>query len=126
MPNPRGNQGYGKMELVRQNVDKFSPKFWELMEIYANSRNPDFEKIFITEFNKLQVKMIPQVVAGDKDKPIPIMNIPYVQSNDSHDKDSENEPENQSSTRGNISEQDNINSALLDSVIPVGQDTEAE
>src|ERR1051325_3075465 len=64
MANKRGNQGYGKVEMVRQNFDKFSPRFWELMEAYSTSGDPDKERLFITEFNKIQTKMIPTEIGG--------------------------------------------------------------
>jgi hypothetical protein len=60
----RGNPGYGKMENIRQNVDKFSPLFWDLMEGFAKSKSKEDQKFFIQEFNKIQTKMIPQELTG--------------------------------------------------------------
>ena len=60
----RGNPGYGKSEMIRQNIDKFSPVFWDLMEVLAQGDKDD-KRLFIQEFNKLQVKMIPQTLQGD-------------------------------------------------------------
>jgi hypothetical protein len=68
----RGNQGYGKTELVKGNVDKFSPLFWDLMDKYAKSKNKSDQKFFMQEFNKLQAKMIPQQLGGIGDEPIQI------------------------------------------------------
>jgi hypothetical protein len=31
----RGNPGYGRSEMIRQNVDKFSPVFWQLMDEFV-------------------------------------------------------------------------------------------
>lgn len=56
--------------MIRQNVDKFSPVFWQLMEDLSKSKKAEDKRLFITEFNKLQVKMIPQTVQGDEDNPI--------------------------------------------------------
>jgi hypothetical protein len=68
----RGNPGYGKSEMIRQNVDKFSPVFWQLMEELSKSRKAEDKRLFITEFNKLQVKMIPTEVGGINGEPISI------------------------------------------------------
>jgi hypothetical protein len=74
----RGNPGYGKMEGIRANVDKFSPLFWELMEKMANSKAKEDQKFFITEFNKIQTRMIPQTLQGDDDGgPIQVKVINY-------------------------------------------------
>lgn len=75
--------------MVKANFDKFSPKFWELMEIYANSRNPAFEEIFLKEFNKIQVKFIPQLVGNDPDNPLPTPLLNVLQHNDSNPEDTQ-------------------------------------
>lgn len=61
----RGNPGYGKMQNIRDQVDKFSPLFWSLMEEMAISNRKEDKKFFIQEFNKIQTKMIPQDVSAD-------------------------------------------------------------
>jgi len=102
----RGNPGYGKMEFIRTNVEKFSPKFWELMEIYANSRNIEQEKIFIVEFNKIQAKMIPQLVGGDSENPIPVSILSGLKNVQLHNSDKEgpgDDQEDQGSTGRDIS-----------------------
>lgn len=66
----RGNQGYGKTEMVKENVDKFSPLFWQLMEKYAKSKTKADQRFFMQEFNKLQAKLIPQQVTGLNDGPV--------------------------------------------------------
>jgi hypothetical protein len=68
----RGNPGYGKMENIRQNVDKFSPVFWQLMEEFAKSKRKDDKRFFMQEFNKIQTKMIPQKLAGGDEDDAPI------------------------------------------------------
>lgn len=67
-----GNPGYGKMEFIRTNVEKFSPKFWVLMEEWSKSKDFEKQKVFIQEFNKIQTKMIPQEVGGPGGGPIPV------------------------------------------------------
>lgn len=61
----RGNPGYGKSAQLKENVDKFAPLFWQLMEEMANSSKKEDKKFFITEFNKIQTKMVPQDVNAD-------------------------------------------------------------
>jgi hypothetical protein len=68
----RGNPGYGKSEMIRQNIDKFSPVFWALMDEFAKSKNKEDKRFFIQEFNKIQVKMIPTEVGGVDGEPIQI------------------------------------------------------
>jgi hypothetical protein len=62
-----GSKGYGKTEQIRQQFDKFSPLFWQLMEEMAKSKIKEDKKFFITEFNKIQTKMIPQTLQGDEE-----------------------------------------------------------
>jgi hypothetical protein len=117
MPNKRGNQGYGKVEMIRQNFDKFSPRFWELMEAYSTSGHPEKERLFITEFNKIQTKMIPQELTGADGKdlyPIPILANPNVSTNNGDSKDQPTQQENTSDSRGNLSEQDNLYPTVTD------------
>lgn len=71
--NKGGNPGYGKMKVIEANINKFSPKFWKLMEEFAASGDLKKQTIFITEFNKIQAKMIPQIVGGDPENPIIFM-----------------------------------------------------
>ena len=68
----RGNPGYGKSEMIRENVDKFSPVFWQLMERMSKSKSKEDQRFFIQEFNKLQVRMIPQQLGGIGDEPIKV------------------------------------------------------
>jgi hypothetical protein len=60
---------------------------------------------------------------GEKINPIPIIN---VLPNNSDQQNNTDVKEAENSTGGNISEQDNINSNILDSVKPVGQDTNTD
>lgn len=73
----RGNPGYGKMENIRQNVDKFSPLFWDLMEGFAKSKSKEDQRFFIQEFNKIQTKMIPQELTGEGGGDIKVQIVQY-------------------------------------------------
>lgn len=75
-----GNPGYGKSEFVRQNIDKFSPLFWDLMEKYARSKDQGRQRFFMTEFNKLQAKMMPTEVTGKDGQPLTIEVVNYADS----------------------------------------------
>ena len=77
MANKRGNQGYGKTEVIRQNFDKFSPVFWQLMGEMAKSKNRDDRRLFIQEFNKIQTKMIPQELTGEGGGDIKVQIVQY-------------------------------------------------
>jgi hypothetical protein len=61
----RGAPGYGKMKNLKDQVDKFSPLFWQIMEEFGTSKSKEDKKFFIQEFNKIQTKMIPQAIDGD-------------------------------------------------------------
>jgi hypothetical protein len=65
-----------------------------------------------------------ELTAGDgKDFPTPILATAYVSDDNSHKEDNKPQEENQSNTGGNVSEQDNLNPSVLDSLIPERQDT---
>jgi len=98
--NNGGNPGYGQINFVKEKVKKFCPLWWkeweammsgeafsdELKKFLAKDKNNQkktlegFQKIFkdatdckkfaMQEFNKLQVKMMPTVLAGDDDNPL--------------------------------------------------------
>ena len=68
----RGNPGYGKLELIRTNVNKMSPVFWKLMTEFSESKSKDDRKFFMQEFNKIQTKMIPTEVGGINGEPIAV------------------------------------------------------
>ncbi len=69
-----GAPGYGKQNFVIEKVKKFCPDWWEKWEAIMNNPNAKTEEIrfAMQEFNKLQVKMMPTMIAGDDDKPITI------------------------------------------------------
>ena len=82
MANPNGNPGNKgggrksisqEFELVKA-IDKFSPKFWAKLHEWIDSGDKTKEQFAMQEFNKVQVKRIPQDVTsgGDKLEAIPI------------------------------------------------------
>jgi hypothetical protein len=73
-----GNKGYAKMEYIKTKVAEYSDMWWEKWEKLMKSKRPDDWKFAMSEFNKLQTKMIPQVVAGDEEGgPLQIKVINY-------------------------------------------------
>ena len=64
--NNGGNPGYGKMAFIKNNVVKHSQAWWENWEAMMNGNDKDYKKLAMTEFNKLQVKMVPQKLEDDE------------------------------------------------------------
>lgn len=96
-----GNPGYRKLRMVSEKVDKFSEVWWKKWEEMIDGEDKQSVRVAMTEFNKLQCKMIPQdITSGGKELPTPL--LAYVQSNDSDKEDYAVEGENTSSTRGDI------------------------
>jgi len=82
-----GNPGYGKMKNLETNLEKFSPVFWALMDQFAKSKVKSDQRFFLQEFNKLQVRMVPQQLTGADGKdlfPVPILANANVPVNDSN------------------------------------------
>lgn len=70
--NGRGNKNSGRgrknayqEKNLQENVDKFSPIFWEKLNEYIESGDDCKERFAMAEFNKIQCKMIPQENTGD-------------------------------------------------------------
>lgn len=62
-----GNPGYGKLKFIRDKVSQFSETYWKEWERMMNGNDKDEKKFAMAEFNKLQVKMIPQSLDGGED-----------------------------------------------------------
>lgn len=68
-----------------------------------------------------------ELTGGDgKDLPTPILMTAYVSDDHSHKEDNKSEEENQSNTGGNVSEQDNINSSVFDTLSSERQETNTD
>jgi hypothetical protein len=114
--NKGGNPGYGKSKNLVARVDKFEPLFWDELEKMITGDDKADRKYAMTEFNKIQLKMIPQdITSGGKEIPQPIMNLNYVQQNDSDNKDSKHEGENKGDTWRDECVKDNLDNTILDS-----------
>jgi len=81
MANPRGNPGnkggtgnpgYGALKMIRDNVKKHCPEWWEAWKKAMVSTDKDERKLAMQEFNKLQAKLMPTIVGGEDDKPLVI------------------------------------------------------
>lgn len=68
--NNGGNPGYGALNMIRNNVKKHCPLWWESWEKLMKSKEMKEKQYAMTEFNKLQAKLMPTIVGGDDDKPL--------------------------------------------------------
>lgn len=62
--NKGGNPGYGNLEFVKLKVNEYSELWWKQWKLMMNSNKIDSKKFAMAEFNKLQIKMIPQKLEG--------------------------------------------------------------
>ena len=77
--NKGGNPGAGKLHFVRRQVEKYAVKWWEKWEMAIESDDKNERQFAMTEYNKLQCKMIPQdqnhkgtvkiIIANEADEP---------------------------------------------------------
>lgn len=68
-----GAPGFGKMNKVLENVKTYMPDWWKNWELLMNGEDKTDKKYAMTEFNKLQVKMMPQNMEdeeGNKVRPV--------------------------------------------------------
>ena len=63
--NKGGNPGHGKLAFIRNKVVKHSEDWWKNWEEMMNGEDKEYKKLAMTEFNKLQVKMVPQKLEDD-------------------------------------------------------------
>ncbi|HEX8266967.1 MAG TPA: terminase small subunit [Pyrinomonadaceae bacterium] len=82
--------------------------------------NPTISKLILTKHGYSD-KSETDLTSGGKPFPI-LMNIPSVPNNDSDQQNSEADQENQGSTGRDISQQDNLDTPLIDSLQPDGQE----
>lgn len=76
--NKGGSPGYGKLEFIKDKVIKHSVSWWKKWESMMKSKDMQDVKFAMTEFNKLQTKMIPQDLTSDGEKIIPLAGFNYV------------------------------------------------
>ena len=60
--NKGGGLSYPKLKTITENVDKFSPLFWQKLNAMIKSKDKTDVRFALSEFNKIQCKMIPQDV----------------------------------------------------------------
>lgn len=65
-----GNPGYGALKLIRDNVKKHCPEWWEQWQVLMKDSKMENKRFAMTEFNKLQAKLMPTIVGGDDDSPL--------------------------------------------------------
>lgn len=60
-----GNKGGGRRKLNQEfdlirAIDKYAPEFWSVIDKWLKSDDKDKQKFALSEFNKLQIKRVPQ------------------------------------------------------------------
>lgn len=111
--NNGGNPGYGKLNAIRERVEKYSAKWWEKWEVMIDSDDKQERIEAMREFNKLQCKMIPQQIGSDPDNPIAI--LANVCSHNCHKESNGNEGADTSAPGGDGSVQNSIDNLIPDS-----------
>jgi len=79
--NKGGNPGAGKLNAVRQKIDKYHPLWWERWLVMMDSDDKQERFEAMREFNKLQCKMIPTQITGEDGQPISVNIINYAGNN---------------------------------------------
>ena len=87
--NKGGNPGAGKLNFVRQQVEKYALKWWNNWEVAIDSDDKQERQFAMTEYNKLQCKMIPQDVKQSGVVKIIIANEADEPTDDSPNEDTE-------------------------------------
>ena len=81
----RPNSGSKRKTLnasFMKNVDKYSQVFWDNLGAMMEGNDKGDRRFAMQEYNKIQVKMIPQDITSDgKALPKPIMQINEIQRN---------------------------------------------
>jgi hypothetical protein len=70
--NPGNKMGYHQYNFISEKVAKHSEQWWKEAVRMMTKGDKEEKKFAMSEFNKLQVKMVPTVVAGDDDKPLTV------------------------------------------------------
>jgi hypothetical protein len=65
-----GNPGYGRLELLKTKVSQYSDLWWVEWAKMMKSEKGEDKRFAMSEFNKIQIKMIPQEIGGVDGKPI--------------------------------------------------------
>lgn len=100
-----GNPGYGKMSSVLKKVKVFHPLWWTEWEAMMTGEDVVNKKFAMTEFNKLQVKMIPQdITTGGEKLPPPIYGGLSIQGHPRDEEDLPTEEESEGDLRRDVSE----------------------
>lgn len=69
-----GNPGYGQLVFISNKVKKYSETWWTQIGAMMESDKLEAKKFALMEFNKIQVKLIPQDITtkGEKIETAPI------------------------------------------------------
>ncbi len=67
--NKGGNPGYGVIQFIMRKVEQFSPKWWSEWEIQMNGEDKESKRFAMEQFNKIQMKFLPQEVKFEDKTP---------------------------------------------------------
>jgi len=65
--NKGGNPGHGYLSFIKENVEKYGEDWWSIWLIMLKGDDKKDRQIAMTEFNKLQAKMIPQDITSNNE-----------------------------------------------------------
>ena len=68
---------YSLMQINKDKIKQFTPKFWKLLNELADSDNPQDRKFAVSEFNKVILKLLPTQLTGEGGSDIKLAVINY-------------------------------------------------
>ena len=85
-----GSPGYGRMNKVLERVKKHLPDWWNNWEELMNSEDKGDKKYAMTEFNKLQAKMMPQNMEDDEGNKVQPVLVQIIRKPDDNSTENSN------------------------------------
>ena len=81
----KGNPGRGSLRKILENVKKHQPLWWKAWEEMMNSKEE--RRYAMSEFNKMQTKLMPTVLAGDDESPVGVL-VKFLDDKGNNNRDS--------------------------------------
>lgn len=60
-----GSKGYGRMLFIQKNIEKYGGLWWDEIGKMMEGESKEDKKFALAEFNKIQIKVIPQEQTGE-------------------------------------------------------------
>lgn len=70
-----GRKPLWDVEIIRQKIQEHTETWWTQIGEMMTSKNPGERKFALSEFNKLQVKALPQELSGPDGGPIQVQGV---------------------------------------------------